>query len=72
MGRGETVTLSADVARGTTCHYVVSTRSGSMTFAADGYVQKLTMRPLEEAAARHDITVLTTGDAARIVRAVPA
>lgn len=68
VNRGETVTLSADVERGATCHYVVSTRSGSMTFSADGFVHKLTMRPLEEAAARHGITVLTTGDATRIPR----
>ena len=72
VNRGETVTLSADGASRTTFHYVVSTRSGSMTFSADGYVHKLTMQPLEEAAVRHGITVLTTGDAARITRAVPA
>ncbi|ADG73112.1 hypothetical protein Cfla_0193 [Cellulomonas flavigena DSM 20109] len=70
VNRGETVTLSADQASRTTFHYVVSTRSGSMTFSADGYVHKLTMQPLEEAAARHGITVLTTGHADRIPRRV--
>lgn len=68
VSRGETLTLGVEVERGARAHYVVSTRSGSMTFAADGYVHKLTMRPLEEAAARHGITILTTGDANRIPR----
>lgn len=66
--RGETVQLTASRQLRSTYKYVVTAPSGSMTFEADGFVQKLTMQPLEEAAARHGITVLTEGDAARITR----
>lgn len=66
--RGETVELAASRQLRSTYKYVVTAPSGSMTFEADGYIQKLTMQPLEEAAAKHGITVVAAGDAGRIVR----
>ena len=70
--RGETVEIDVEHQLRTTSRYTVTAPSGSMTFTADGFVHKLTMRPLEEVAARHGITVRTTGEATRIVRTVPA
>lgn len=70
--RGETVTIAASGGLRSTYQYVVTAPSGAMTFTADGYVHRLTMQPLEEAAVRHGITVVTTGEAARIPRTVTA
>ncbi|UCN14546.1 hypothetical protein [Cellulomonas iranensis] len=70
--RGETVEIAAEHQLRTSYRYTVTAPSGSMTFTADGFVHKLTMQPLEELAGRHGITVRTTGEAARIVRTVPA
>jgi hypothetical protein len=70
--RGETVMIAASGGLRSNYQYVVSAPSGSMTFAADGFIHKLTMEPLDEAAARHAITVVTSGDAERIARKVVA
>ncbi|MCC2315003.1 hypothetical protein [Cellulomonas xiejunii] len=66
--RGETVEIAATHQLRTSYQYVVTAPAGEMRFTADGFVHKLTMQPLEEAAARHGITVVTVGDAARITR----
>jgi len=66
--RGETVEIAATHQLRTSYQYVVTAPSGELRFTADGFVHKLTMQPLEEAAARHGITVVTVGDAARITR----
>jgi len=66
--RGETVEIQTTPESRATHRYVVTAPAGSMTFRADGLVHRLTMAPLEEAAARHGITVVTTGGAARITR----
>ena len=66
--RGESVELAATHVRRGRHRYVVTAPSGRMTFAADGLAHWLTMQPLEEAAARHRITVVTVGEAARITR----
>ncbi|GIG41421.1 hypothetical protein [Cellulomonas phragmiteti] len=70
--RGETVELSGSGGLRSTYQYVVSAPSGSMTFTAEGFLHRLTMQPLDEAAARHGITVVTSGEAARITRTVTA
>ena len=70
--RGETVAIAASGGLRASHQYVVSAPSGSMTFSADAFVHKLTMKPLEEAAARHAITIITSGTAERIPRTVAA
>lgn len=70
--RGETIEIAASQGYRTSYLYVVTAPAGTMKFDADGYVHKLTMQPLEEAAARHGITVVTTGKAERIPRTVTA
>lgn len=72
VGRGETVEIAVEQQIRVTHRYTVTAPSGAMTFTADGFVHKLTMQPLDELAARHGITVVTSGEAARIGRAVPA
>lgn len=70
--RGETVMIAASGGLRSTYQYVVSVPSGSMSFTAEGFIHKLTMEPLEAAAARHAITVVTSGKAERIPRKVAA
>lgn len=70
--RGETVEIDAAHQLRTSYRYTVTAPSGAMTFTADGFVHRLTMQPLDDAAARHGITVVTTGEATRIRRGVAA
>lgn len=66
--RGESVEIAATHVRRGRHQYVVTAPSGELRFAADGLAGWLTMQPLEEAAARHGITVVTVGEAAGITR----
>jgi hypothetical protein len=46
----------------------VSSPAGSFAFTQDGYIEKLSLVPLEEAARRLSIEVVTTGAAEEIQR----
>lgn len=70
--RGETVEIAVAHQLRVTHEYVVTAPSGSMRFTADGFPKRLTMQPLDEAAARHGITVVTTGAASSIRRVAAA
>lgn len=72
VGRGETLTVDITRELRHTHRFVVTAPSGTMTFSADLMPHRATAQPLEEAAARHGITLVTTGAAERIRRTVTA
>ena len=70
--RGETVEIAVSHQLRATYEYVVTAPSGSLRFTADGFPKRLTMQPLDEAAARHGITVVTTGAGTNVRRTATA